>query len=339
MKKLLALILSMLLLAGCAPAVYDGPRESVWVVTEWTEEHYDTFLGTTEVLFSNRTVYAYDIYGNRVRSMKYQDNELQSVHKLKYDDRGNCIREVSWDPSGLIALPDFRIIWTYDDQNRQTSRVAYDFRDRQESGTWYIYDDEARTRTWKDDSGVRKITWFDENGNEIRHVSGESETIHRYDDRGNCISTEQFKNGQPIQRYEARYDEQNRQIWEGWYDSTGNLTNHTEYLYDELGRHTGIVRYSNGKLSSTTEMRYDDQNREIWGRIYDSNGSLTDHWEYIYDDRAHSKTSISGDSITSVEYYHPSGQIEKLEKYDRKGNLSTRIVYTYTEIQIPAKEE
>ena len=334
MKKLIALILSILLLTGCT-AAYDGPTVSVWVVTELTVEHYDTFLDTT----AKRIVCAYDIYGNPVRYMEYRGNELQSVYKLKYDDRGNCIREVSWDHYGLIALPGSRIIRTYDDQNRQTSCVTYNFWGRQESGTWYTYDDEARTQTKKTDSGDSQITWFDENGNEIRYVSGEYESIYRYDDRGNCISTEQLQNGQTFQRYEARYDEQNRQIWEGRYDSTGNLTRHTEYLYDELGRHTGIVRYSNGKLSSTTEKRYDDQNREIWSGTYDPFGRLPDHWEYSYDDRAHSKTYVSGNSILSAEYYHPDGQIEKLEQYDRDGNLTTRIVYTYTEIQIPAKEE
>ena len=172
MIKRIALILAILLLAGCAPAVYDSPTESAWVVTEWTEEHYYTFLDTMEVLSSQRIVCAYDIYGNPVRYMKYQDNELQSVTKLKYDDRGNCIREVSWDHSGLIALPDSRIIRTYDDQNRQTSCVTYNFWGRQESGTWYTYDDEAR------------------------------------------------------------YDDQNRQIWGGYYDADGNLSNQTEFLYD-----------------------------------------------------------------------------------------------------------
>ena len=338
MKKLIALILSILLLTGCT-AAYDGPTESAWVVTEWAEEHYYTFLDTMEVLSSQRIVCAYDIYGNPVRYMKYQDNELQSVTKLKYDDRGNCIREVSWDHSGLIALPDSRIIRTYDDQNRQTSCVTYNFWGRQESGTWYTYDDEARTQTRKTDSGDSQITWFDENGNEIRVVSGEYESIYRYDDRGNYICKELFKNGQPIQRYEARYDEQNRQIGYGWYDSDGNLTFQSESLYDELGRKTGIVEYEDGTLVTTTELRYDDQNRKIWGETHDADGRLTNHWEYIYDDSAHSKTCISGDSITSVEYYHPSGQIEKQENYDRDGNLTSRSVYTYTEIQIPAKEE
>ena len=338
MKKLLSLLLCILLLCGCA-ATYDGPTKTVPRLTEYTVDHYYAFFDWEEQHYTSRTVYAYDIYGNRVREMEYRDDELQSVTNLKYDDRGNEISRSDWDHSGWLPKYKGRTERTYDEQNRQTSYIHYDFWGRQDSGSWYTYDDEARTRTWKNDSGDTQTTWFDENGNEIRVVSGEYESIYRYDDRGNYICKELFKNGQPIQRYEARYDEQNRQIGYGWYDSDGNLTFQSESLYDELGRKTGIVEYEDGTLVTTTELRYDDQNRKIWGETHDADGRLTNHWEYIYDDSAHSKTCISGDSITSVEYYHPSGQIEKLENYDRDGNLTSRSVYTYTEIQIPAKEE
>ena len=242
MRKLTLIALCILLLTGCA-ATYDGPTVEKPVLSEYTSQHYSSFFGSTDMLYSTRATYAYDIYGNMVRTQVYRDGELESVTNLRYDDRGNY------------------------------------------------------------------------------------------------ICKELFKNGQPIQRYEARYDEQNRQIGYGWYDSDGNLTFQSESLYDELGRKTGIVEYEDGTLVTTTELRYDDQNRKIWGETHDADGRLTNHWEYIYDDSAHSKTCISGDSITSVEYYHPSGQIEKLENYDRDGNLTSRSVYTYTEIQIPAKEE
>ena len=40
MKKPIALILAILLLAGCAPAVYDGPTESAWVLTSQRTTYY-----------------------------------------------------------------------------------------------------------------------------------------------------------------------------------------------------------------------------------------------------------------------------------------------------------
>ena len=72
-----------------------------------------------------------------------------------------------------------------------------------------------------------------ENGNEVRQVSGEYETLYQYDDRGNRTGWQSFKDGQPFDRYEARYDDQNRQIWGGYYDADGNLSNQTEFVYDD----------------------------------------------------------------------------------------------------------
>ena len=86
MKKLLSLLLCILLLSGCA-ATYDGPTRTVPQLTEYTVDHYYAFGWTEEVHYQDRTVFAYDIYGNRVRSMAYRDNELQSVTNLKYNQR------------------------------------------------------------------------------------------------------------------------------------------------------------------------------------------------------------------------------------------------------------
>ena len=232
MKKLLSLLLSILLLSGCA-ATYDGPTKTVPQLTEYTVTHYYYAFGRTEeVHYRDRTVFAYDIYGNRVRSMAYRDDELQSVTKLKYDDRGNQISRTEWDHSGWLPKYEGRTEQTYDAQNRQTSYIHYDFWGRQESASWYTYDDEARTRVWTNDLGDTQTTWFDENGLEIRQVSEEYETVYHYDDRGNRTGWTSYKNGQFFDRYEARYDDQNRQVWGGYYDADGNLSNQTEFLYD-----------------------------------------------------------------------------------------------------------
>ena len=97
MKKLLSILLGILLLSGCA-ATYDGPTRTVPQLTEYTVSHYYAFWGNEEVHYRDRTVYAYDIYGNRVREMEYRDNELQIVTNLKYDDRATAFP----GPSGTI---------------------------------------------------------------------------------------------------------------------------------------------------------------------------------------------------------------------------------------------
>ena len=73
MKKLIALVLCILLLAGCAKT-YDGPTKTVPRLTEYTVDHYYSFFDWEEQHYTSRTVYAYDIYGNRVREMEYRDD-------------------------------------------------------------------------------------------------------------------------------------------------------------------------------------------------------------------------------------------------------------------------
>ena len=280
MKKLLSLLLCILLLAGCAPTTYDGPTQTVPRLTEYTVDHYYAFFDTEEVHYTNRTVYAYDIYGNRVREMEYRDDELQSVTNLKYDDRGNEISRSDWDHSSWLPKYEGRTEQTYDDQNRQTSYIHYDFWGRQDSGSWYTYDDEARTRTWTNDSGDTQTTWFDENGNELRQVSGEYETVFHYDDRGNRTGWTSYHNGQFFDRYEARYDDLNRQIWGGRYDANGTLTSQTEYVYDD---DQGIKTYHKNDGGRRVEYYHGD-GRPHMIEDYDADGKLTMLQRYYYQD-------------------------------------------------------
>ena len=75
MKKLLSLLLCILLLAGCAPAAYDGPTESTWVLTELTITFYNTVTGETQ---SQVRTISYDGMGNEVRSSYYSEMIIPS---------------------------------------------------------------------------------------------------------------------------------------------------------------------------------------------------------------------------------------------------------------------
>lgn len=279
MKKLIALVLCILLLAGCAKT-YDGPTKTVPRLTEYTVDHYYAFFDWEEQHFTSRTVYAYDIYGNRVREMEYRDDELQSVTNRKYDDRGNEISRSDWDHSGWLPKYEGRTEQTYDGQNRQTSCIHYDFWGQQDSASFYTYDDEARTRTWKNDSGDTQTTWFDENGNEIRQVSGEYETVYHYDDRGNRTGWDSYQNGQPFDRYEARYDDLDRQVWGGRYDANGTLTSQTEYVYDD---EQGMKTYHKKDGGRRVEYYHGD-GRPHMIEDYDADGKLTMRQRYYYRD-------------------------------------------------------
>ena len=125
-----------------------------------------------------------------------------------------------------------------------------------------------------------QTTWFDEEGRELRTVSGEYETVYRYDDRGNCIGWESYQNGQPFDRYEARYDDLGRQIWGGRYDAAGNLTSQTEYTYDDEQNTMTTTKKDGGWRIEY----YHADGRPHMIEDYDADGSLRMLQRYYYRD-------------------------------------------------------
>ena len=278
MKKLLPLLLVLLLLAGCAET-YDGPTEEKPMLTEWSVTHYNNTPGWESEPYTNRTLYAYDIHGNMARYMEYQSDKLHSVTNFRYDDRGNNISEITWDHSGWFPKFHDRAEQTYDEQDRCLSYVWYNFWGGQESGIWYSYDDAQGICTCRDESGELLCTsWYDEKGNEIRYVSDSSEAVYEYDDRGNCTGWVSYKNGIPIERYESRYDEQNRQIWGGRYDADGNLISQTEYVYDDEAG-TMTCTSPDGRVRCEY---YNADGQRVRIEDYDENGRLTMVQRYTY---------------------------------------------------------
>ena len=102
MKKPIALILAILLLAGCT-APYDGPTESAWVLTSQRTTYYYPISGNETV----GTTYAYDSLGNLVHILSYENDELLRETKSRYDDRGNEIRRVARRQRGVSTHPQY----------------------------------------------------------------------------------------------------------------------------------------------------------------------------------------------------------------------------------------
>lgn len=277
MKKLFALLLAVVLVSGCA-ATYDGPTQTKYALTEYTVTHFYTFFDWEEESYTNRTVYAYDIYGNRVREMEYRDGELESVTNMKYDDRGNLISERRWDHSRFIPLPDGSQKFTYDDQDRLLTTRYFDGWGRQTSSSSYTYDDEAMTSTWRNDQGDSRTSWLDEEGREIRALAGEYETVYEYDDLGNRISWVSYKNGVFFDSYEARYDDQGRQIWGGRYNTQGELEHETTWEFDDEA-HTMTTRRPDGQVRY---QYFDAEGRLHMIEDYDETGELTMVQRYYY---------------------------------------------------------
>jgi len=280
MKKLIPLLLAIALLSGCAET-YDGPTVSKPMLTEYTVDHYYAFFDREEVHYTNRTVYAYDIYGNRVRSMEYRDGELETVTNYRYDEQGNEISRTTWDHSGWFPKFRSRNKRTFDGQGRVLSSEYYDFWGRLESGSYYAYDDEKGIRTYQDENGeVLQTTWYDEKGNDLRQTAGEYETVYEYDDQGNRIGWTSYKDGQPYDRYEARYDEKGRQIWGARYDAAGKLTGETEYVFDDQANTMSCLKNDGG----TRVEHYHPDGRLHMIVDYDSEGKISLLQRYTYRD-------------------------------------------------------
>lgn len=280
MKKLTALVLCLLLLTGCA-ATYDGPTESSSVLTEHTVDHYFAYTGETFHHYTTRYVFAYDIYGNRVRYMEYRADELQAVTSYRYDEQGNQISSTRWDHSGWFPKFADRTEQTYDGQGRVLSYESFDFWGRTVYGSYYSYDDENGIRTYRNENGeVLQTTWYDDQGRDIRETAGEYETVYEYDEQGNRTGWVSYKNGQPYDRYEARYDDRGRQIYGARYDAEGNQASRTEYIFDDEA-HTMTYTRSDGGMRIEY---YTYDGRLLMCEDYNEDGNLSMVQHYTYRD-------------------------------------------------------
>ena len=277
MKKLLALSLCALLLAGCT-AAYDGPTETVWALTELETTHYSTYNDSTMV---NRTTSAYDVCGNLIRSCVYYEGELESETKMKYDDRGNLVSEVVWDHGGFLPYPTSRTSYTYDEQNRPltiTYRNGFGFRTGCDE---YVYDDEAGTILW-DGTYDTQTTYLNENGSPLRvltytKVSGSSfETLYEYDAQGRAVKWSTHSDGGSDSSGETAYDDQGRIAETKTFDADGTLLSRNTFTYGE--NTTTEVRM--GGYTIVTTCHPDGRVEKI--EHFDEDGNLAILQQYTY---------------------------------------------------------
>lgn len=274
MKKLITIILCVLLLAGCAES-YDGPTETRKILAEYEIRQYSP---VDDEVWTNRSSFSYDIYGNNVRQLCYDGGELESELRWTFDERGNQISEIAIDHSGWIPLINYRMKDTYDEQGRLLTATMYDMWGRKDGGATYTYDDEANTATWRNDRGDQIIYYYDENGREVRNVSSDgSETTFTYDERGNLTGWTSTMGGVIPESYEAGYDAQDRRLWSVLYDETGTEISRTTYDYNEA---KSITKDSDG-----SRIDYFDEDGDITlVETYDLDGKLTMVEQYFYRD-------------------------------------------------------
>ena len=278
MKKLLSLLLCILLLAGCAPAAYDGPTESAWVITQSNSTMFDLYSGQSSTRLRTDS---YDSFGNLVCTMYYTNGELTGEHRFSYDDRGNCIRETSWDHTGLLSRPIARTDYTYDEQNRLltvTYRNGFGFKT---GGDTYTYDDEANTVTWVGTYDTQ-TKYLNENGDPIRivtlsHAAGmEMETLYEYDELGRNVKTIHYQDGVLAYTVLTSYDDQGRMVKNISYDVNGTAIYGSTVVYGE----NTVTTLDLDGYRSVEILRPDGLVEKM--ENYDPNGELLSRMEYTY---------------------------------------------------------
>lgn len=278
MKKLLALFLTVLVLAGCAPAVYDGPTESAWVVTENHFTFYDPDTGET---WTRDRAHSYDSFGNLSRTLYYEDGKLTEENRFTYDSRGNCIREVTWNHFWIFSRPISRIDHTYDDRDRlltDTYRNGLGLKTGEDA---YTYDDEANTVHWVGTYDTQ-TSYLNENGDIIRTVGYsepagvQMETLYEYDDQGRNTKVISHYDGALSSTTEKRYDDQGRLLEYILHSADGEVLAHDTYRYD--GNTVTILDMDGYK---TVEILRPDGQTEKMETYYPS-GALRSRSEYTY---------------------------------------------------------
>ena len=277
MIKRIALILAILLLAGCA-APYDGPTRSAWVLTEDCTTFYVPSTGEAE---TSMDINSYDRFGNLIRTISYSDGKPESEVKYAYDDHGNCIREVYRDYLWLLRYPVIRYSYTYDDQNRLRSTTYRNGLGIKTGKDTYTYDDEANTFIW-DGTSDHQITYFNENGDVIRTetysipAGVKMESTYEYDELGRTIRETEYMDGEISAVTEFHWDEQHHLTELTSRDANGNILSSTTYLYEG----NIVTSWDQSGYKYVECLRPD--NLLEWDEVYDPQGNLFRRNDYTY---------------------------------------------------------
>lgn len=279
MKRLIPIILCILLLCGCTtPAVYEGPTKSAWVLSEQKSTYHSDEYGTVEDL---RATYAYDSFGNQVRSLTYQEGRLSSERKYTYDDRGNVTSLVIRDHSGLIPRTTSRISYTYDAQNRPLATIYHNLLGLERRRDTYTYDDGENTILWEGAYDT-KTTWLDQDGNTLRTLLYSEptdvwmESLCEYDGLGRNTRITSYYDEALSSVTELVYDDLDRILEETYRGADGTVYSRITYHYGE----TTVTTYDLNGVKTVETHRPDGQVEKI--EQYSKNGQLTRVTQYTY---------------------------------------------------------
>ena len=229
-----------------------------------------------------KSIEEFDKHGNSVSYVTYDKNENILVkRKSIYNENGKPIHHVAYDKNGNVFLDNHYDNPLEDSQNN--------IREYDENGNLCLekvyYEDKLISHTeWNHNRNgeIEQIEWF-ENGESVGKNS------FAYNEHGDlCLKTSYDKNGDAtfIIEYKYEYDEAGRKTLEETYwnkvldntavyeykdnkvliynrDKNEKMTLYEVHTVDENGNIILEERYTNNKVVSSTEYRYDEDGNKV----------------------------------------------------------------------------
>jgi hypothetical protein len=140
-----------------------------------------------------------------------------------------------------------------------------------------------------------------------------------FDENGNQVETGQLDaSGQPIDIVRTQFSTDHHSRTMKWPDGTTNTIEDTPGLFGITEERISV----NGKLTSRSELTYDEQGRESAGKYFDSQGTIISHFLYRYDKglKETLEWNAKGDIINhSLIRYDGDGDEMERTDYDAQG--------------------
>lgn len=258
MKKLIAIVLSLVMLLALTACQQAEKNEDVYVRTESVIE---IFSGD-QLLSEVRTEYAYDAFGNTTEMFSYQNGQLYSSMKVaESDESGRPVRLTITDEYGI----DGEEMYNYYNEAGELYKYEYKADGVITQSMEKTFDAQGRTATTV---------------NKIPSTGTVTTMTYTYNEDGTLASRLMDVGSLGANLIVYEYDDQGREIKETTYEgkTTGDpVREYIESTYDDTARTcTEVITPVNGNSGAGTRVTtYDEAGNEILVESFNAEGELS----------------------------------------------------------------
>lgn len=329
MKRIFALLLALLVLAGCGAAAVDWQEQYDLGIRYLSEQNYSeailAFTAAIEVDPNRQELYigraqAYVASGETEENLAAALADYEKAKELGYTDADLWlgladiyIRQGDYDKALKILKEGLEATSGNSDIQAKIDEL--------ESGT--VTDIEGKIRRISGYDADNVLTWY---------------ITYQYDAKGRMASAISYdSSGTQIEQLDAVYDENGWCIQEISYNSADGRLIRMENTYDSTGtpirsRSVGV----DGMFYSDVETTTDEAGNMI-SKHYDSDGNLLNTSTWEYDPVTGKATRIIVQNalgeITKIQEnsYNEAGLLEKVSLLDQNGDVFCYTIYEYDE--------